>query len=169
LIESRLKPLTTNYFNHLVAEAKRINPLVIPTDIDNYLPEIDETTSPKIKLAYNNINDKFKAVEALKHLLADINTNPLPSKRIELFSQQLKESDQQLKTHNDPTWYHYFKNCMAAIGLICTGIIPGAVALIAYSLLYEKSSPLFFTKSQGAEYTDKAQGLLNQSAIPPLA
>jgi hypothetical protein len=57
-------------------------------------------------------------------------------------------------------WYQYVKNCMVAIGIICTGIIPGVVGLLIYSSVNKKSSPLFFTKSRGEEYVDKVNQVL---------
>ncbi|KTD50881.1 hypothetical protein Lqua_1108 [Legionella quateirensis] len=162
LIETKLIPLTKGYLDHLLKEAQKLNPSIKDkTSYDN-LPELSGNESDKQK--YLMIGKKFTISKNLLNQLEDKESIPLPSERITQFAQTLKSNNAQLKQHRDSEWTQFFKNCMVSIGIICTGIIPGLIALAAYSS-YTGKSPLFFTRSQGDEYSHQVADKLDYLPI----
>ena len=158
LIENQLMVLTKNYLLHLRKQAHKINPKVIIDEDIKSLPQLNEPS--KGHSAYEKIAAKFEKVCGLIDQLTDSQTNPLPSSRISQFTQLLKEDNAVLKQQRNSEWSHFVKSCLVAIGVICTGIIPGITALLVYSSYTRKSSPLFFTKSHGEEYCDEVEASL---------
>lgn len=129
LIHTQLIPLTDKYLEHLRKQDQT------------------EIVAIKIKLA-TKLRDTVNNDSAIS----------LPSERIKAFSALLKTSEQQLSEHRDPAWSRYAKNCLIVIGLVCTGIIPGIVALLSYAGIKGKS-PLFFSQSQGEQFVAQAEQL----------
>ena len=162
LIETKLIPLTKGYLDHLLNEAKRLNSSININTSYDILPELSGNESDKQK--YVMIAKKFTISKNLLNQLEDKDSIPLPSERITQFAQMLKNNNAQLKQHRDSEWTQFFKNCMVSIGIICTGIIPGLIALAAYSS-YTGKSPLFFTRSQGDEYSHQVADKLDYLPI----
>ncbi|MDI1352670.1 MAG: hypothetical protein PSV35_07890, partial [bacterium] len=102
--------------------------------------------------------------QELMQVLTNTKENPLPSVRITHFTTLMQRCDAQLKQHRDPEWKRYLKNCLVAIGVVCSLIVPGIIALIAYSSYTGKSSPLFFSNSIGGEYVDKVKSTVDVSS-----
>ena len=161
LIHTTLTPLTENYLSHLVTEAKKINPAKDASDYNAIYPQFSGAENNRI--TYDKIRVKFEAVKQLLSDLNDVRSDPLPSKRIERFTISLKAKEAGLKEHRDDAWKYYLRNTIIAIGVVCTGIIPGIAVLVGYSMYAKKSSPLFFTKSMGGECADKLQYVLAKS------
>ncbi|ABQ55280.1 AAA family ATPase [Legionella pneumophila] len=164
LIEAQLVPSTNDYLHHLIEQAKKINPLVTD-NIYEKLPPFNGSEADKSN--YEKIVAKYDITKKMSDILNDKENIPLPSSRIKKFTETLQRNDKTLAEHRDPEWKRYVKNCLIAIGVICTGIIPGIVALMAYSTLKGKSSPMFFTNSAGKEYTDKVEKSLTQLPSGP--
>lgn len=154
LIETQLIPLTRDYLNHLIEEARKINPSVTEKNYQN-LPPFTGASSDKAM--YEKIVTKYELTKSMEDILSNKNDFPLPSTRITKFTEELNKNNKKLGEHRDPDWKRYAKTCLIAIGVICTGIIPGIIALVAYSCYKEKASPLFFTNSTGKEYTEKVE------------
>ncbi|MBL7479244.1 hypothetical protein [Legionella bononiensis] len=162
LIETKLIPLTKGYLDHLLNEAKRLNPSINAKTSYDILPDLSGDESDQQK--YLMIANKYTISKNLLNQLEDKDAIPLPSDRITQFAQTLKNNNAQLKQHRDSEWMQFFKNCMVSIGIICTGIIPGLIALAAYSS-YTGKSPLFFTRSQGDEYSHQVADKLDYLPI----
>jgi hypothetical protein len=77
----------------------------------------------------------------------------------------LQKDNAELKQHRDPAWKHYFKTCLIAIGIACSLIIPGIIALVAHSKYIGKSSLLFFANSVGEEFVEKTEEALKSTPI----
>jgi hypothetical protein len=149
LIESKLIPMTQEYLLHLGKEAAKLNPAFTPNLITFSGKQEDSAKYEKVVI-------KYKAIEKLLANLSDTKASPLPSARIVKYAESLKTTHTQLKEHRDSDWMTYFRNSIIAIGVVCSGIIPGIIALLAYST-YQGKSPLFFTGSKGAQYIDKVE------------
>lgn len=102
--------------------------------------------------------EKHQQLENILNELKNTQSMPIPSHRISRFYQSINTIQDNLKAHRDPQWVRYFKACMVAIALICTGIIPGLMALTAYAA-YTKQSPLFFTQSHGERYINQLEAI----------
>ncbi|CAM3016509.1 hypothetical protein [Legionella worsleiensis] len=161
LIETKLIPLTKDYMIHLLTEARKFNPAVDPNSLNTVLPELTGRNESDLE-KYQKISTKLTVLNDLLNDLENKEKTPLPSARIKLFTQSLKDHERDIKQHRDSKWMQFYKNCMVSIGIICSGIIPGLVALVAYSRFEEKSSPLFFTRSKGDEYTHQVAERLTQ-------
>lgn len=149
-IEQELIPLTKQYLSHLKKQADLIDPCYINNR------ETNQATRGTPEL--ESIGEKyFKLKDAMRHL-TDIESIPIPSQRVSRFTDDLSRINNTLKAHRDPEWVRYFKACMVTIAVICTGIIPGLIALSAYAT-YTKSSPLFFTQSHGARYLNQIEAI----------
>lgn len=155
-IERELIPLTQSYFQHLTQEAQKYNPLVSQNNDKNLsLLSVKE----EHREMYNKIISKHTAIEKLLLDLTDKTANPLPSARIVQFTKSLQSTNGHLKEHRDAAWINYFKASMVFIGVVCSGVIPGIIVLLAYST-YQGKSPLFFTQSKGEQYVDDIAGSL---------
>jgi hypothetical protein len=163
LIMEQLLPMTEKYSRHLFKQAKNINSSL--KDQEVRLPVLAKDASETDKEAYNKIAKKYLLVQQLRTELTNTQINPLPSIRITKFASLIKQVNQSLKEHRDPDWKQFAKNCLIAIGIVCTLILPGIVALLAYSSYKGKSGPLFFTKSRGEEYSDSVESKLQHAAI----
>lgn len=162
LIESKLIPLTQAYLVHLIAAARNVNPIVENKQVYDALPDFAGNDSDQEQ--YFMIMEKYSITKNLLNQLEDKQSKPLPSERITQFTQSLNNSNDQLKKHRDSEWMQYFKGCMVAIGLICTGIIPGLAVLLAYTSYTGKSSPMFFNNTAGEEFAYQAKSSLEQVA-----
>lgn len=81
------------------------------------------------------------------------------------FSQALQEKN-KLDVHRDEAWIRYTKTCFAVLGIIITGIIPGAAYLL-YCAANNKPSPLFFNHyTRGERYLAECQKELNPVVSP---
>lgn len=118
------------------------------------------------KKSDNNIDNLKRAVKELKNILIDENRHP--SERVEAFDKALHQQEKTLKTFNDPTWQWYCKVCFAALVIACTGVIPGLVGLAVYSKASGRS-PLFFTKSEGENFTADCYHVLSKHEDNKLA
>ncbi|CDZ76967.1 hypothetical protein BN59_01246 [Legionella massiliensis] len=163
LIATKLIPSSTTYFLHLVEEAKQLDSSVRIKDYHQDFPTFKGEVADKER--YEKIGEKYKAMQRLLLALTDTKNNPLPSERITKFSESLANHNAQIKEYRDSAWIHYSKSCAIAIGIVCTGIIPGIIALLAYSSYKGKSSSLFFVKSIGEEYVDTMDASLLNSPI----
>ena len=146
LIESKLIPFTQDYLQHLRKEAEKLNP-TFTTDRTIF------SGAEEYREMYEKVIIKYSATEKLLNILTDNKSNPLPSARIVSFTESLKATNTQLKEHRDSEWTTFFRNSIIAIGVVCSGIIPGIIALLAYSSIKGKS-PLFFTESKGSQYIE---------------
>ncbi|MFA6301982.1 MAG: hypothetical protein WC627_02475 [Legionella sp.] len=162
LIQEQLIPLTKNYLKHLYLEAKNTlkkSGVALNTNQQARLP----TFKNKLKnpTEYNKILNKHRIVFNLLQNLTDSTKVPLPSARINLFAQALELNDAKSKInkHRDADWVRYSKNCFVVLSLLITGLVPGLIALGAYSI-YTNKSPLLFFQSQGGQYTDELDTLL---------
>jgi hypothetical protein len=163
LIESKLIPLTQSYLHHLLEAAESINPIVSKKQYYTILPDFvgdDSDAEPYFKIV-----EKYIITRDLLSQLEDKKTTPLPSERILKFNQSLHKNNDQLKQHRDSEWMHYFKNCMIGIGIVCSGIIPGLIVLMAYSSYANKSSPLFFSRTEGEEFSLTAEKHMSNSPV----
>ena len=151
-INDKLLPLTENYAAYLKQEALKLNPSFTPA---HYKDLSSFTGLPADQEKYTKIIAKYTVIQNLLVDLTDKDTNPLPSDRIVQFTQSLKKSDVELKQHRDEAWMGYFKTTMVAISVVCTGIIPGILLLLAYSAI-KGTSPLFFAQSKGEQFINKA-------------
>ncbi|MDI1351415.1 MAG: hypothetical protein PSV35_01390 [bacterium] len=163
LIDAELAPLTREYRSHLINEAKKLNPSLSLDAISDCLPPLPSTAKPHQVTAYKKLDEKYSAIQQLMHELVNPAPQCLPSQRVTQFTNLLQDHDKQLKQHRNPKWQQYLKNCLVAIGVVCSLIIPGIIGLLAYSAYSKKSSPLFFSKSVGEEYVDKARQTLTHS------
>ncbi|ARG98423.1 hypothetical protein B6N58_12565 [Legionella micdadei] len=153
LIDDKLLPPTYEYLDHLLTQARKHRP-ELPNNFDNPLPypSQDNFSSAAEKEAYYLIADKYNFVFGLKTLLEDTENYPLPSDRVNNFSEALQKEN-KLTIHRDEKLTRYLKTCFAVLGIIATGIIPGIAALAIYSLVSQKRNPLFFNHyTRGEEY-----------------
>jgi hypothetical protein len=150
-ITDKLLPMTEEYSAHLVREATKLNPSFNPEYYEDFSAAIREDQE-----IYARVIKKYAVVQNLREYLTDKETNPLPSERITQFTRSLKIAHAPLKEHRDEPWVRYFKTTITAIGIVCTGIIPGILLLLAYSEATKKSF-FFFNKSEGEEFTRRAR------------
>ncbi|MDI1351591.1 MAG: hypothetical protein PSV35_02310, partial [bacterium] len=156
LIEEKLIPETKTYLLHLLTKAQAINQEIIIKVGESLFPLNNQFTHEQI-ISYDKVVAKYTIMEKLLAVLQDTHSTPLPSARITQFTTLLQDNNQQLKQHRDAMWKQFCKNCLVAISVACSMIIPGIIGLLSYSLNNGKSSPLFFTKSFGEEYVDKME------------
>ncbi|KTD27076.1 MULTISPECIES: hypothetical protein [Legionella] len=166
LISYKLLPPTNKYLDHLLRKAQKYKS-DLPEDLNTPLPNLSESdfSSPSAKKEYDLIVDKFNFVLGLKNKLNDTKNYPLPSQRVDNFSQALQEKN-KLDVHRDEAWIRYTKTCFAVLGIIITGIIPGAAYLL-YCAANNKPSPLFFNHyTRGERYLAECQKELNPVVSP---
>jgi hypothetical protein len=157
-IEKRLIALTQNYLLHLVEDLKKTIPQSTEKDLESLNFTNISNVIGHIPNEYEQkLLQKYCIVKQLMHDLTDIHSSPLPSARIVKFKHCLQVRDSQLKEHRDSSWLLFFKNCMIALAVIGTGLVPGLLVLSAYSLYASKSSFSFFTQSHGEEYIDQVE------------
>ncbi|HBD7142715.1 TPA: hypothetical protein KKW64_001587 [Legionella pneumophila] len=109
----------------------------------NYL----ELTAKKGNTQNDTIKEQIEITKNLQGILCNTKEYPLPSERIKAFTNQLKKDNEKLSAQHDPdpAWKRFAKSCLITIGVICSGIIPGILALAAYNHFKDKSSPQSFT------------------------
>ena len=145
LINNNLIPLTQTYKKHL------------DNVISEFNSESDESElSASDTDMLSKVTTKHGLVTNLLTILNDVASNPLPSQRISNFTIELNRINNDVKEHRDPAWMRYCNECLLVIGIVCTGIIPGLIALLGYSI-YSGKSPLFFSQSKGEQYIDQVK------------
>ncbi|HCU5990991.1 TPA: hypothetical protein ACK8SK_002197 [Legionella pneumophila] len=109
----------------------------------NYL----ELTAKKGNTQNDTIKEQIEITKNLQGILCNTKEYPLPSERITAFTNQLNKDNEKLSAQHDPdpAWKRFAKSCLITIGVICSGIIPGILALAAYNQFKDKSSPQSFT------------------------
>ncbi|AOW59432.1 hypothetical protein [Legionella pneumophila] len=122
-----------------------------------YLTEINGNTKN------DTVKEQIEITKNLQAILNDVKQYPLPSERITAFTKQLREDDKKLGAQHDPdsAWKRFAKSCLITIGVICSGIIPGILALAAYNHFKDKSSPQSFTN----KYKNELNKIKQQSDI----
>ncbi|HAU1287746.1 TPA: hypothetical protein RGI49_002342 [Legionella pneumophila] len=104
-------------------------------------------TAKKGNTQNDTIKEQIEITENLRGILYNTKKYPLPSERITAFTNQLNEDNKKLSAQYDPdpAWKRFAKSCLITIGVVCSGIIPGILALAAYNHFKDKSSPQSFT------------------------
>ena len=153
LIKKQLIPITEDYLKHLLAEIVKFKPSLKRSKYHEKLPVFRGERA--LRIEYEKINEKYKINVDLLKKLKDAKKIPLPSERILEFTKLLRVNDKKLGNHRDKAWKRYAKACLIAIGLICTGIIPGIAALLTYSAVTGKAAN-FFAQSKGKEFSHQA-------------
>lgn len=161
MIQDKLLPLTEKYLLNLFNKAIAMNSL------------LDKDSSPfgglnndyyiEIKMEYLKIKTKYDHVLELYKALTNSDEIPLPSERITRFTEKLNAHKNDIQLHRDPDWVWYVKNVAIVLGIVMTGVIPGAAALLAYAC-FNGESPLFFAKSDGKRFVEKTEYALESSA-----
>ncbi|HAT9730900.1 TPA: hypothetical protein JBD73_11415 [Legionella pneumophila subsp. pneumophila] len=125
----------------------------------NYL----ELTAKKGNTQNDTIKEQIEITKNLQGILCNTKEYPLPSERIKAFTNQLKKDNEKLSAQHDPdpAWKRFAKSCLITIGVICSGIIPGILALAAYNQFKDKSSPQSFTD----KYKNELSKIKQQSDI----
>ncbi|HAT2009190.1 TPA: hypothetical protein I8Z88_001400 [Legionella pneumophila] len=120
-------------------------------------------TAKKGNTQNDTIKEQIEITENLQGILDNTKDYPLPSERIKAFTNQLKEDNKKLSAQHDPdpAWKRFAKSCLITIGVICSGIIPGILALAAYNHFKDKSSPQSFTD----KYKNELSKIKQQSDI----
>lgn len=156
LIQSKLIPLTRNYMEYLLAQAQRYSPAVTQRLVQN-LPDIAGNDAyNKIKTKYENAHRLYQKLTAEEGLL--------PSTRLENFTRELTNCQRELKSP-DRDWVTFSKACAAVLAIVATGIIPGLLALAAYSTT-TGNSPRFFSRSNGGKFAEEAAARLSEVTTP---
>ncbi|HAT1881174.1 TPA: hypothetical protein I8Z36_002928 [Legionella pneumophila] len=125
----------------------------------NYL----ELTAKKGNTQNDTIKEQIEITKNLQGILCNTKEYPLPSERIKAFTNQLNKDNKKLSAQHDPdpAWKRFAKSCLITIGVICSGIIPGILALVAYNQFKDKSSPQSFTD----KYKNELSKIKQQSDI----
>lgn len=137
LIQTKLLPYTENYLSHL----------------SNKISE-HATVEPQDHL--DKITVKQNRLLLLKEHLTNSEQNKLPSQRIEAFAKELRAYEKDIEAHRNSSWVRYTKNCLIAMSIVCTGLIPGLLAILGYSYCTGESL-LFFSKSHGERFVQKVE------------
>ncbi|HDO8002937.1 hypothetical protein SDA20_14910 [Legionella pneumophila serogroup 1] len=124
---------------------------------------LDYLTAKKGNTQNDTIKEQIEITKNLQGILCNTKEYPLPSERIKAFTNQLKKDNEKLSAQHDPdpAWKRFAKSCLITIGVICSGIIPGILALAAYNHFKDKSSPQSFT----AKYKNELSKIKQQSDI----
>ena len=154
LIHKKLIPLTKNYMDYLLTQARRYN-ANIP---EGNIPELNDIPG---NATYHAIKIKYDHVRSLYVILTN-ETLVLPSRRLENFTQELSNRRIMLKS-SDRDWINFAKACATALAIITTGIIPGLLVLAAYSAT-TGHSPRFFNQSNGGQYIAEAEATVKVTA-----
>ncbi|HHR0740482.1 TPA: hypothetical protein ACS2XB_002477, partial [Legionella pneumophila] len=122
-----------------------------------------ELTAKKGNTQNDTIKEQIEITKNLQGILCNTKEYPLPSERIKAFTNQLKKDNEKLSAQHDPdpAWKRFAKSCLITIGVICSGIIPGILALAAYNQFKDKSSPQSFTD----KYKNELSKIKQQSDI----
>jgi hypothetical protein len=156
LIKDKLVPLTRNYMEYLLTQAQRYSPAVTQRLMQN-LPDIEGNDAyNKIKTKYDNARRLYQKLTAEQGLL--------PSTRLENFTRELTDCQRELKSP-DRDWVTFSKACAAVLAIVATGIIPGLLALAAYSTT-TGNSPRFFSRSNGGKFAEEAAARLSEMTTP---
>lgn len=124
---------------------------------------LDYLTAKKGNTQNDTIKEQIEITKNLQGILCNTKEYPLPSERIKAFTNQLKKDNEKLSAQHDPdpAWKRFAKSCLITIGVICSGIIPGILALATYNHFKDKSSPQSFT----AKYKNELSKIKQQSDI----
>ncbi|HAU3504581.1 TPA: hypothetical protein F7140_16110, partial [Legionella pneumophila] len=124
---------------------------------------LDYLTAKKGNTQNDTIKEQIEITKNLQGILCNTKEYPLPSDRITAFTNQLNEDNKKLSAQHDPdpAWKRFAKSCLITIGVICSGIIPGILALAAYNHFKDKSSPQSFTD----KYKNELSKIKQQSDI----
>ncbi|HAU0829927.1 TPA: hypothetical protein ACUNL2_000157 [Legionella pneumophila] len=124
---------------------------------------LDYLTAKKGNTQNDTIKEQIEITKNLQGILCNTKEYPLPSERITAFTNQLNEDNKKLSAQHDPdpAWKRFAKSCLITIGVICSGIIPGILALAAYNHFKDKSSPQSFTD----KYKNELSKIKQQSDI----
>jgi hypothetical protein len=155
LIQKQLVPLTHQYLNHLIAEAAKMKPSLKGKQFRAFKNTLPTYYGEEcVKKQYNKIADKYALTYSLLALLEEDKVEA--KERILNFVHALKAMEKRLNLHRDPAWKNYTKCCFIALSILATGLIPGLLVLMAYSLAKGKSA-LFFAESQGEQFRKSAE------------
>ncbi|AOW51412.1 TPA: hypothetical protein JBB06_12580 [Legionella pneumophila subsp. pneumophila] len=162
--DKRINDLTELVNRLNTHEEKECNAVVstlekLTIDHLNYL----KLTAKKGNTQNDTIKEQIEITENLQGILCNTKQYPLPSERITAFTNQLNKDNEKLSAQHDPdpAWKRFAKSCLITIGVICSGIIPGILALAAYNHFKDKSSPQSFTN----KYKNELNKIKQQSDI----
>ncbi|WED44478.1 hypothetical protein [Legionella cardiaca] len=157
VINKRLIPLTDEYLDYLLAGAKILLPELKTHNPNDPLPN-HTFADEKTQVAYTRITSKFNAVHQLKQGLADTENVPLASQRLEKFKESLAAIEDDLNFHRDAPWKRFLRASLTVIAIVATGVIPGVIALFAYSKYSGNTLPYFFNRqTRGTEFVEESR------------
>ena len=144
IIHDELEPLILNYLRHLRQQAHKYDRTLNIQDCRE-LKLRDIQPAPQ---TYQDIQRKYEIVRDMYKNLTSVDETPTPYRqRITDFHETIVANKDNILLNRDPMWLRCVKTCaavLAIIGIICTGILPGMVAMEAYAGITGKK-PLFFS------------------------
>ena len=117
------------------------------------ITQLQETTNAYLahltgqKTKTTLLDEKITAVSRLKDILDT--ADKLPSKRLNSFQEQLRDTEEKLKEHRDPRWQRFFRDCFRIVGLLVSGV--------ALARVVTGRSAQFFRPSEGDNYVENTK------------
>ena len=163
IIHDELQPLILDYLRHLRQQAHKYNRnLNVQDCTERQLGNIRPRTQ-----TYSDIQRKYAIVRSMYENLISVDVTPIPYRqRITNFHEAIEANKDNILLNRDPMWLSCVKACaavLAIIGIIVTGILPGMVAMEAYTGITGKK-PLFFS-TRSEEFVKQTEE--NRELLPP--